>query len=501
LNPAGQGGKLSCRTRSRVTEDVTEERTAQMGEEVFDATLRELARDLRAGDLDARELAETVIARHEANAGLDAYRAFDAEHLRVQARAADAALAAEADPGPLTGIPFSVKDLFAVKGFDTYAGSPRPLPGKWEREGPVVHRLRKQLAPVTGKTHTVEFAFGGIGTNPHFPTPRNPWDPNVHRVPGGSSAGAGVSLAEGSALLALGTDTAGSVRVPASFTGHVGLRPTAGRWSIEGIVPLSHTFDSPGVLVRSVDDLIHVFGALDPHWDGPDALEQALEPLGAEDLRLGMTDVLFWDGCAAAIADPIHAAVDDLVRQGSRVRTIDLDESRSALDVFRRANPAGVELYAFLSRELPDWLSTLDPNVGARVEAGKKVAAVDYVANLSELGRLARSAEQRMREIDVLVTPTVAIGPPTVEDVSTEEGYRTHNLLALRNTSVPSYLGMCAVTLPVGRDAAGMPVGMQLVAPGGREERLLSAARAIEQVLGTPAERLGPPPAVRSAGS
>src|SRR5215472_14307199 len=218
--------------------------------------LAEIASALRRKRGTVQELVEQAIARHDQfGERLHAYLQWTPQHARAAAAAADAAFAAGAVAGPLQGIPVSIKDLFAAEGFACFAGSSRRLPADpWERDGPLVATLRRQLGVIAGKTHMVEFAFGGTGLNSHHGAPYNPWDAATHRSPGGSSSGAGVSLLEGSAFLALGSDTAGSVRIPASMTGTVGLKVTIGRWPPEGVVPLSHTFDTPGLLARSVSD-------------------------------------------------------------------------------------------------------------------------------------------------------------------------------------------------------------------------------------------------------
>src|SRR5215831_11294009 len=258
--------------------------------------IAELALRLRDGRLTARALAEEAIANHEGfGKGLMAYSQWAPDLARRCADAADAAFAVGAHAGPLQGIPTSVKDLFAAAGFPTFAGTPRRLPQKFEAEGPVVANLRRQLATLMGKTHMVEFAFGGTGHNAHYGAPRNPWDAAAHRSPGGSSSGAGVSLCEGSALLALGSDTAASVRLPAAMTGNAGLKFTKGRWSTAGIVPLSFSFDTPGILARSMADAGFSFAALDPGLgDGLAFLRRA--PAGVEGLRIGIADSWFWDG-------------------------------------------------------------------------------------------------------------------------------------------------------------------------------------------------------------
>src|SRR3984957_2139028 len=233
--------------------------------------LIEIANALREKRTTAQELVEAAGARHESfGARLHAYSLWAPERARESAKAADAAFASGASVGPLQGLPISIKDLFAAEGFACFAGSSRRLPpSPWETDGPVVATLRRQLGVIMGKTHMVEFAFGGAGHNCHWGAPYNPWDASAHRSPGGSSSGAGVSLLEGSALLALGSDTAGSVRIPACMTGNVGLKVTLGRWSTEGVVPLSPTFDTPGLLARSALDAAYGFAALDPALGDP----------------------------------------------------------------------------------------------------------------------------------------------------------------------------------------------------------------------------------------
>jgi len=228
--------------------------------------LIDIARGLRNRRASARELVEAAIARHERfGERLHAYSFWAPEQARAVADAADAAFAAGVSAGPLQGLPVSLKDLFAADGYPCFAGSSRRLPADpWEQDGPLVATLRRQLGVIMGKTHMVEFAFGGTGHNCHHGAPYNPWDATAHRSVGGSSSGAGVSLLEGSAVLAFGSDTAGSVRIPACMTGNAGLKVTIGRWSTGGVVPLSFTFDTPGLLARSVCDLAYGFAALDP---------------------------------------------------------------------------------------------------------------------------------------------------------------------------------------------------------------------------------------------
>lgn len=462
------------------------------------ASLAELADGLRDRRITAAQLTEAAIAAHERRGpALGAYREFDTERARKQAAAADAAFAAGFDLGPLQGIPVSVKDIYAVSGWRTFAGTPRELPAKWEAEGPVVAEVRRNLAVIIGKTHTVEFAFGGIGTNPHWGTPRNPWDEEAHRAPGGSSSGAGVSLWEGSALVALGTDTAGSVRIPASMTGTVGVKTTVGRWSREGVVPLCRTLDTPGLLARSVADAALAFAAIDPLVADPaDRFLAACGLLRAEDLRVGVCDWFFQD-CDPGVAEGVEAAIDELAKAGLRVERFDWPELVESAELFRTGGIAAAEFAAFISGEMAPFRATLDPNVAARFEKMEQIPAVEYLRRRWRLEELAAETEQRMAAVDFVLGPTVPITPPAIESVASGQSYHRANMAALRNTSPANLLSLCALSLPVALDKAGLPVGLQLIAPYGEDERLLAAGLAFERVLGTARQRLGVPPLCR----
>jgi len=339
----------------------------------------------------------------------------------------------------------------------------------------------------------VEFAFGGTGLNSHYGAPYNPWDAATHRSPGGSSSGAGVSLLEGSAFLALGSDTAGSVRIPACMTGTVGLKVTLGRWSAEGVVPLSHTFDTPGLLARSVSDAAYGFAALDPRQGDPISFIGECSR-GLDGIRIAIDDPFFWNDCDPGIAETAKDAVDVLAREGAVLRPMTLPEATDAYAVFLEGGLSAVELRSFLDRELPEWLAQLDRIMAPAVRGAEGVSALDYLGRIGRLKSLARQAMSRFDEIDVIATPTLCLTPPILADVSDAEAYVRINRRIVHNTVAVNYLGLCAITLPIGFDKAGMPVGLQLIAPAWSEERLLGIALAAERVLGTATERLGTPP-------
>lgn len=448
---------------------------------------------LRDGTLSAARLVEAAMEHHARRGVHDhAYLTWNGDAALNAARATDAVLRSGGDAGPLMGLPVSVKDLYAVPGMPTHAGASRRLPPAWERPGPLITALGRQLPSVVGKTHTVEFAFGGLGTNAHWGTPRNPWDRVHHRVPGGSSSGAGVSLVGGTASLALGTDTAGSVRVPASMTGVAGLKTTAGRWPTAGIVPLSSTLDTPGLLARRVADLAFAFealdGALTPRHNGvPAAADLA-------DLTFGVPDAYFWETCSPGIAEAVQRAIRRVEAAGARVVSLELPRTDEAFELFQQGGLAAVELSAFLGAQLPEAMAGLDPNVAARVRAADALSGGEYVRRRDVIASLSASAAECLAGVDALLTPTVTLTPPTLASLEPEGAYPRANMQALRNTVVANFMGLCALTLPVGTDAAGMPVGLQVLAGPWQEARLLAIGGALERALGDGLALLGMPP-------
>lgn len=456
--------------------------------------LARIAEALKNREVSSAELVEHALSQHEQQgARLDAYKHVDELAARSAARLADDLLASGAG-GPLCGIPTSVKDLYGVEGMPTFAGTARRLPPPWENDAWLVRQLRDQGAVFVGKTHTVELAFGAVGINPHWATPRNPWDAAEARIPGGSSCGAAVSLWEGSALVALGSDTGGSIRIPASMTGTVGHKLTYGRWPATGVVPLSTSLDSVGGLTRTVEDSAYFFGAVDPAWGDTNALLQHLPTLVAERPCISVPKCDIWADCQTDIADVLERALDELGTNGWRRREVDgalLDQAKS---LYMSAGIAGMECRAFLERELPGWLQILHPTVGSRVGVAPALDSERYATAIAEREHLMGRAEELFAEADLLALPAATITPPLISDLADAARYAEVNAKALHPTCPINLLGLCAITLPVGLDYSGMPVGLQLVARAGRDEMLLGAALAVERALGSATERLGRPP-------
>lgn len=459
---------------------------------------------LRRRELTATTLVEDAIARHEAlDDTLGAYGTFDAVGALEQAAAADEVLDRAARGGPeappLCGIPVSVKDLYGVDGMPTYAGSAHPLPEEpWSRDAALVARLRGAGAVFVGKTHTVEFAYGGVGINPHWGTPRNPWDPDVARIPGGSSCGAGVSLWEGSAMLALGSDTGGSIRIPAAFTGVVGHKPTKGRLPTAGVTQLSSTFDTTGTLARTVADSAWFFGCVDRKWGEPAELLEALETTTLEGVRIAIPACRIWEDCQSDVARVQLAALADLGVAGA---TLDRPAGTLLDDAYDHYMNGGIgkaEIAAWLAAELPEWVDRLHPTVGARIADPLPLTGEEYREAIARHRRLAALADTLFDGADVIALPANLITPPPVGDLAEDLGrYKEVNFATLRPTCPINMLGLCAISIPAGADDAGMPVGLQLAARANDDEALLGIALAAERLLGTAAERLGTPPLCR----
>ncbi len=459
--------------------------------DIANSSLVQISDALLASKLSSMELTEYAISQKQSDTYSNAYKSWMPEVGRSAARVADERYQAGDAAMPLRGIPVSVKDIYGLPGFPIFAGSHRELPDRWRRAGPIVECLQAQSSVFLGKTHTVEFAYGGLGVNNHWGTPANPWSRTEHRVPGGSSSGAGISICQGSAFVALGTDTAGSVRIPASYTGVVGLKTSANLWSTDGIVPLSPLLDTAGILVRTVEDAAYAFHALSHPGDTIDLHRQRLsdsQSLKPTQFRIGLPDSgILWE-CEDNIADICMEAVHALEKDGCSIISMAFPDAEAAVDMRNRGGTASVELIEFLQSELPEWLDNLDPIISERVKIGGNISAVEFLGRVRQIWQSRRSVLERFSECDVIASPTVPISPPTLEEVKSDEDYMRRNLLALRNTCVASFLDLCAITVPVGLDRNAMPVGLQFVAPAGQENLLLAIGQRLQSIL--PAPRL-----------
>ena len=392
---------------------------------------------------------------------------------RAAADAADARARLGISLGPLDGAIVSIKDLFDVAGEATRAGSKilaeEAAPAV--ADAAVVQRLRAAGAVIVAKTNMTEFAFSGIGANPHFGTPGNPRDRS--RVPGGSSAGAAVAVADGMCEIAIGSDTGGSVRIPAALCGLVGFKPSRQRVPIDGAFPLSYTLDSVGPIATSVADCAKA------DWVMADAVTAGqpftpLEPMALAGLRLGIAEGLPLDKLDDTVASAFAAAIERLDRAGVRTsrETLPLFDDMVAVNAKGGISPP--EACAIHRDRVKRRAADIDPNVLARIERGCAVAAADYVEMLRDRARLVRAMDARLDALDVLAMPTTAIVAPTIAEVADPKVFAARNAAVLRNTNIVNFFDLCAVTLPL---PAKLPVGLMLIARNGQDRRLLRIGR------------------------
>lgn len=440
-------------------------------------TIQQLAADLAAGRTSSLALTEQALARIADPRG-EGQRAFIkvwAEQALAAAQASDALRHAGIVPSLLAGIPVSIKNLCDVAEETTLAGSKAlddAAPA--EEDAPVVARLRAAGAVIVGSTNMSEFAFSGVGFNPHYGTPGNPADRK--RVPGGSSSGAAVSVADGMAVAALGTDTGGSVRIPAALCGLVGFKPTARRVPIDGVVPLSTSLDSIGPLAASVEDCAIV----DAIFAGEPVSIPTSAPLAG--LRFAVPMHYVMSDLEPVVATAFERSLRALAALGVRIDHIDLPE----LDELPRINSEGgfaaAEAYAWHQKLIERRGKDYDQLVYPRIMRGKDMSAASYIHLLAARADFQKRVWAATSHYDAVVMPTCAIAAPTLDEVSTPDGFTKKNLLLLRNTAAGNFLDCCGISLPC--HAAGeLPVGFMLMAPPMADRRLLSIARSVAPVV------------------
>jgi len=444
-------------------------------------TVAQLAADLAAGRTTSRRLTEQALERiaDPAGEGKRAFVKVTAEAALAEADFSDRLRKGGVRRSPVDGLPVSLKDLYDVAGDVTRAGSrimEKNPPAK--ADAPAVARLRAAGAVFVGRTNMVEFAFGTTGINPHYGTPKNPWDRKTGRIPGGSSSGAAVAQADGMCVMALGSDTRGSIRIPAAFCGVTGFKPTARRVPREGAFPLSYTLDSVGPLANSV--------ACCAVYDAILAAEpvEPLPELPAKGLRLLVPQTEVRDGLDPEVASAFSSAVEKLGRAGASIAEKPVAAFDRQGEYFKGGGFAGAEAYA-IHRKNAERLAEYDPRVAKRVLLGKDLSAADYV----DFGRLRTEFQ---REIEAVVAPFDAfllptnpcIAPPIAEVNATDEAYFRWNMRILRIVGLVNFLDGCAASLPC--QARGTaPVGLMVCGPAMSDRRILAVAAAVERALAT----------------
>jgi aspartyl-tRNA(Asn)/glutamyl-tRNA(Gln) amidotransferase subunit A len=399
-----------------------------------------------------------------------------------QARACASAWDAMHDAGmplpPLAGMPVSVKDLFDVAGTTTTAGSVAlkdAAPA--QQDAPVLKRLRAAGAVIVGTTNMTEFAMGGLGLNPHYGTPRNPYDRKTGRIPGGSSSGAAVSVTDGMATAAIGSDTAGSVRMPAAVCGLTGFKPTARRVPIGGSIPLAASLDSVGPLAADVATCALIDAVL--AGEQPDVPV----PMPLAGLRFAVAKTVVFDDVEPVVADAFARALTKLSKAGARIVEIPFAELNEVEQASARGSFSVIEGYAYHRELLEKKRDLYDPIIAARFANGQKIGAADYIALRNARADLIERTRRVTAGFDAILMPTVPIVAPKIADLESDENrYLAANRLMIRNPGLVNFLDRCALTIPA-HERGSAPVGLTLMGETLGDRRILSIGLSVEAAL------------------
>lgn len=452
-------------------------------------SIAELGAKYRSGELSPVLVVEHLLSRIERlNGNLHSFIAVNPERAMAEAKAAELALKGGQDLGPLHGIPYAVKDLYDVKGMPTTAGTHLLQDNIAAEDCTVVHKLSQAGMVLLGKTYTVQFAFGGVGINHDQGTPHNPWHPTPH-APGGSSSGTGVGVAAGLTPMALGSDTGGSVRIPAALNGIVGLKTTVGRISRAGVYPLSWTLDTVGPLTRTVEDAALSFMAMQGS-DEADETTINVEPLdvmadlkaGVKGLRLAFGETVFFDDVHPELAKAVREAGKVFQNLGARVGSMEVPEVAEMFTLKNRDLMIAAEALSYNQRYIDEHFDELDPVVANRMRPGKDMSATDYFTLLRQWSDLRKRVRHTLQDVDALLVPTCAQPPRPLTEIDVDaETYSKNNWKYLRNTAVGNNLNLCAVSVPCGFSSDGLPLGLMVYAKPFQEDMALRVAHAFEQ--------------------
>ena len=440
-----------------------------------------LAEKLEAGEVRSVELVEAALAAIADPQG-EGERAFvlvDKDGARPAAGQADRLRHSGQAPSPFCGIPISVKDLFDIEGQVTRAGS-RLLDGSppATTDASAVRRLREAGFVFIGRTNMTEFAYSGLGLNPHYGTPLNPYDRPAKRIPGGSSSGAAVSVTDGMAAAAIGTDTGGSCRIPAAMCGLVGYKPTAARIPRDGVLPLSDSLDSVGPLAVSV----RCCAILDRIMSGAGT---QVPPLPAPDLRglaLGVPQHFVLNDLDTTVAAAFERALRRLRALGVKVIDIDFKALDNLPSINAKGGFAAAEAFAWHRDYLKEQADLYDPRVSGRILKGAEQSAADYIELRRARQALIREAQGVMDRLAALIYPTVPMIAPRLSELADDDEYARLNVLALRNPSVANFLDTCAISIPI-HSVDEPPVGLNVLGHPGGDEALLALAAGLEREL------------------
>ncbi len=445
--------------------------------EIF--TVEKLATDLAAGKISSRALVEHALANidDKASVGGPVFLVVDRKNALASADQMDALRLAGREPSRFAGIPFSAKDLFDIAGQVTTAGSVvLKNEQSAKRDCTAIARLKQRGFICLGRTNMTEFAYSGVGLNPHYGTPKSIWDRQTGRIPGGSSAGAAVSVGDGTCVMGIGTDTGGSCRVPAAFNGLVGFKASLGRVPTQGVFPLAETFDTVGPLTNTVQCCATGDAIMAGDWDGV----VVKRPL--QGIRLGVPQSLVLEGLDDDVAMVFGTALTRLACNGAEIVDVDFKELEQLPEINASGGIGAFEAYGVHADLLAQKGNEYDQRVRKRILAGANITLADIVALNNKRSEMITRADVLMADIDAFIMPTAPQIPAAIADLKHDEDYGRINLLALRNTFVGNFLNRCAISLPA-HEVGEAPVGLMLMAPLGADQHLFSVAQAVEEII------------------
>jgi len=450
------------------------------GHELATRTIVELAQLLASQKITSRQLVEQALMAIKDPKG-EGSRTFLSVHEGEALAAADRVDTQRrggAKLSTLAGIPISIKDLFDEAGVTTLGGS-KALVGTpaATRDSTVVERLKKAGAVIIGRTNLVEFAYSGLGINPHYGTPKNPFDRATGLIPGGSSSGAAVSVTDGMAAGAIGTDTGGSIRIPAALNGLVGFKPTAKRVPLDGVLPLAFTLDSAGPIAKTVADcaLLDQVLAAEPGGDP--------ERVNLRELRFAVPKTVFRDELSPAVANAFTASLSHLSAAGANVVELPMAEFAQAAAVNPRGALTSAEAYSWHRQWMKDRADKYDPRVIVRIRAGESITAANYIELLKLREQFIRTINAAATGYDAMLMPTTPDTAPTIAEASKDdETYFRLNLRMLRNPAIVNLFDGCALSVPCNEPGTA-PVGMMIAGTQNTDRKILAIGLAVEEVV------------------
>lgn len=438
-------------------------------------TLHDLSQALASRQISSRELTLECLSRAAQGEGDKVFIELDPEGALAAAEASDLQREHGVHPSPYSGIPISVKDLFDVQGQFTRAGSKLLDKTAASKDAPAIANLRRAGFVLIGRTNMTEFAFSGLGLNPHYGTPANPWDRENRRIPGGSSSGAAVSVTDDMAFAAVGSDTGGSCRIPAALCGLYGYKPTQDTVSLKGVVPLSSSLDSVGAVAHSPRCL----QVLHTIMSGGEPQEHV--DFDQKNPRIAVPKNFFFDGIDRHVASDFERYVEQMREAGAYIEEIELEPLERLSAINAKGGFAAAEAYSWHQNLLNEFPDQYDPRVSSRIAKGEVQTAADYILLLNERNRFVSDMENALDKFDAFAFPTVPIVAPKISELEeNEELYTRVNLLMLRNSSVVNFLNGCAINMPMQQEG-DPPTGITLAGIRGTDAKIFEVSRLLSE--------------------